>query len=250
MGDIYITGDIHGNIDRFGPFSFPEQETMTRDDFVIVLGDFGVIWNPHGDRREREILQELRKKPFTLLFIDGNHECFDRFYSDEFLTVDFCGGKAQMITENVYHLLRGEIYDLHGSSFFCFGGAASHDIKDGILEIGDSRIKEWARDPNKQCRINHVSWYKEEIPSEEEMEYGFKNLERHNYKVDYILTHSPSEHHLSYFWGCEDANNALTEYLGMIQNITTYKKWYFGHLHLNEELDSRNICLYRKIIKL
>ena len=53
---IYITGDTHGpapiglySVDGFGSRLnkdfFPEQKEMTRDDFVIICGDFGGIWN-------------------------------------------------------------------------------------------------------------------------------------------------------------------------------------------------------------
>ena len=38
---VFITGDCHGNFRRFGRRYFPEQETMDRDDYIIVAGDFG-----------------------------------------------------------------------------------------------------------------------------------------------------------------------------------------------------------------
>lgn len=41
---IYATGDTHGNFQRFTPEHFPEQAQMTRDDFMIVCGDFGGVW--------------------------------------------------------------------------------------------------------------------------------------------------------------------------------------------------------------
>ena len=37
---IYATGDTHGNFQRFTPEHFPEQVQMTRDDFMIVCGDY------------------------------------------------------------------------------------------------------------------------------------------------------------------------------------------------------------------
>lgn len=39
---IYATGDLHGNALRFQPEYFPEQAEMTKDDFVIVCGDYTV----------------------------------------------------------------------------------------------------------------------------------------------------------------------------------------------------------------
>ena len=38
---VFITGDCHGNFRRFGRRYFPEQETMDRDDYIIVAGGIG-----------------------------------------------------------------------------------------------------------------------------------------------------------------------------------------------------------------
>ena len=42
---IYITGDCHGNFERFNASIFPEQKGMTKEDYVIICGDFGGVWN-------------------------------------------------------------------------------------------------------------------------------------------------------------------------------------------------------------
>ena len=90
---IYVTGDCHGEWSRFDEDIFPEQKEMSRNDYVVVLGDFG-IWADTKEEKER--LDALEKKSFTLLFIDGNHENFDRLYH-EFSEIEFCGGKAHQI---------------------------------------------------------------------------------------------------------------------------------------------------------
>ena len=72
---------LHANFRKFSSRRFKAQKQMTRDDFVIVCGDFGGIWK--DDERERYWLNWLAQKPFTLLFVDGNHENFDRLYSNE-----------------------------------------------------------------------------------------------------------------------------------------------------------------------
>ena len=41
---IYITGDIHGDPRRLSMECFPEQKEMTKDDYVIICGDFGLVW--------------------------------------------------------------------------------------------------------------------------------------------------------------------------------------------------------------
>ncbi len=47
---IYATGDLHGNALRFQPQYFPEQAEMTKEDCMIVCGDFGCIWNGDTER--------------------------------------------------------------------------------------------------------------------------------------------------------------------------------------------------------
>ena len=51
------------------------------------------------------------------------------------------------------------------------GGTNSHDIQDGILELDDSLLKKKCRELNVRgalYQINHLSWWKEELPNEEE----------------------------------------------------------------------------------
>lgn len=79
---IYITGDCHSNFERFNPRNFSEQKEMTKDDYVIICGDFGGVWNKDGESKmETSALDWLDGKAFTTLFVDGNHENFDRLYA-------------------------------------------------------------------------------------------------------------------------------------------------------------------------
>ena len=61
---IYVTGDTHGNFRRFQPEYFPEQAGMTKNDVVIIAGDFGGVW--FGDSHDDETLDWLERLPFTL----------------------------------------------------------------------------------------------------------------------------------------------------------------------------------------
>lgn len=49
---IYATGDTHGNFQRFAPEHFPEQAGMTKEDYMIICGDFGGVWDG-GKKEER-----------------------------------------------------------------------------------------------------------------------------------------------------------------------------------------------------
>ena len=72
---IYITGDCHGDFRRFNRECFPEQKEMNREDTVIILGDFGGVWDYRGESsNERYWLDWLGKKPYTTIFVDGNQD--------------------------------------------------------------------------------------------------------------------------------------------------------------------------------
>lgn len=248
---VFVTGDIHGDPTRFSTDIFPEQKEMTKDDFCIVCGDFGIIWNYLGeDNNEKYWLKYLDNKPFTTLFCCGNHENFDRLY--QYPVVDFHGGKAHKISDSVYHLIRGEIFDLQGKKFFVFGGASSHDIRDGILEPEETeKIKRWRKDYGKMFRVNHVSWWKEELPSEEEMQNGIKNLEKHNWEVDFVISHCAPQQVASVFSHGLYKSDILTTYFDDLLNRgLKFSRWFFGHYHDNRQIMSKFIMLYEQIVRI
>ena len=248
MNKIIVTGDIHGNpFQRLNLENFPEGKTYTKEDYVIILGDFGLVWDDSA--MEHSCLDWLENKPWTTLFIDGNHENYDLL--NKFPIEEWGGGRVQKIRSSVIHLLRGEIYDIGGYKFLAMGGARSHDIQDGILEVGDPRIKIWKKDDFKLFRINHISWWEEEIPNEEERKNALKNLAENDYKVDYILTHeAPSSDvvlmdHLLYH------PDEYSKWLEVeIRQKVKYKKWFFGHYHLNLDVNEKETCLFERRIRI
>ena len=56
---IYITGDRHGNFERFNPSIFPEQNGMTKDDYVIICGDFGGVWSKDEESKRETMILDL-----------------------------------------------------------------------------------------------------------------------------------------------------------------------------------------------
>ena len=131
--EIYITGDLHGDLLCFQPEIFYGQEGLTKEDIILVCGDFGCVW--HGDERDDEILDWLEGRPFTTTFVTGNHKNYE--YSLE----EWRGGSIRRIRPSVILLERG----------------------------------------------NHLSWWKEELSSEEEYQTARASLDRVGWEVDYIL---------------------------------------------------------------
>ncbi len=60
---IYITGDCHGDFQRFTTRNFPQLKGLGRDDYVILAGDFGGVWA--GEQTDGYKLDWLEDKPFT-----------------------------------------------------------------------------------------------------------------------------------------------------------------------------------------
>ena len=249
---IYITGDCHRNFERFNRSIFPEQQEMTKEDYVIVCGDFGGVWNKGKENKEETMLLDwLDCKSFTTLFVDGNHENFDRLY--DYPVENWHGGKVHKIRPSVIHLMRGQVFDIDDRSIFTFGGASSHDIDGGILEPDDPDYKKKKKELDQgwlPYRINHVSWWEQELPSEEEMEEGRKNLELHHNTVDFIVTHCCSSSTQAMLGGSLYKPDMETAYLEEIKQNTKFKKWFFGHYHDNRNVSAEEILLYEQIIRI
>lgn len=249
---IYVTGDIHGEPSKLNVDDFPEQREMTRDDYVIIAGDFGLVWCDSSS--EKWWLDWLDGKPFTTLFVDGNHENFDML--NKFPVVDFCGGKAHKIRENIYHLMRGYVFEIDGKKIFAFGGGQSHDIQDGILDPGDfpddkSFRREYKQLRNKRAmfRIKGVSWWKEELPSQEEMDRGIESLDNASNEVDFVITHCAPQEIASLMGFTE--RDVLTMYFnGLLRNGLRFNRWLFGHYHLDKQVMGKFICLYWQIVRI
>ena len=247
---IYITGDTHADFSRFKEDKFPAQNEMTKEDYVIICGDFGGVWTfEEESSREKEVLDWLNTKKFTTLFVDGNHENYTRLYND-YPEEKWHSGKVHKIRDSVLHLMRGEIFEIEGKKIFAFGGARSHDIQDGILNLDEEeKIYEYYK-RRALFRIKDYSWWDLELPTEEEMKNGINNLEKANYKVDYIISHCCPTSIQTLLGAGEFKKDYLTDYFQKIMEKCEFKKWYFGHYHDYRQINSQFILLYEDIIPL
>ena len=245
---IYITGDTHSNFLRFTEEKFPIQTEMTKDDYIIICGDFGGVWTfEEESRREKEALDWLNNKNFTTLFVDGNHENYTRLY--DYPIEEWKGGKVHKIRDSVLHLMRGEIFDVDNKKIFAFGGAKSHDIQDGILNLDEEEKIYNYRKRGAYFRIRDFSWWDLELPTSQEMENGIENLEKINYKVDYIISHCcPTS--IQALINSTYKRDILTDYLQQISEKCTFKRWYFGHYHDYKQVTSQFTLLYENIVPL
>lgn len=212
------------------PEYFPDGKYLTRDDYIIICGDFGGIW--FGDKRDEEAISFYESKSYTVLFVDGNHENFDVL--NHYPVTEWHGGKVHMIRSHVIHFMRGQILEIDGKSFFTFGGGISID---------------------KHRRIPYVSWWPEEESSSKELDESFDKLKSVNYKVDYIITHAAPEsimrNELCKIHPMQKFDCLTEKFLYEIYMKTEFEMWFCGHYHFDAWVRSCKLqVLYNNIIKL
>lgn len=257
---IYVTGDIHGDPTRFSSGAFYEQKEFggnKEDNTVIICGDAGLVWNRDGENRhEKWWLDWLEEKPFTTVFCDGNHE--NHWRLAEYPVKEWHGGLVHEIRPHVLHLMRGEVFTIEDKKFFSFGGASSHDIRDGILDPNDfathdafmNTWKKWDKDRFKLFRVLGYSWWAEELPSKEEMDNAIKNMEKHNWKVDYIITHSPPASVIALLGHGLYEQDILTKFLEELRGRTEFKRHFMGHMHVDHAMNEKDVLLYEQIVRI
>ena len=217
---IYITGDTHGEKGRFYDKMLAPGGSLTEGDYLIICGDFGYIFRNDDD--EKNFLNDLENLPYTLLFVDGNHENFPAIYACPI--VEWHGGKAHRIRKNIFHLMRGEVFEIDGKSFFAMGGAYSID---------------------KYTRTEGLSWWSEEQPSDDEYKNAAKNLKERGFKVDYMITHTLPREMILRLGKYPDAHDMeLTGFLEWVMYETDFKHWYCGHWHSDLELTDKFTVLW------
>ena len=123
---VFVTGDMHGDCKRLTSYNFPQGEKLTRDDVLVVTGDFGMIFENTQTTREIYLQSWFSTKRYTIVFIDGNHDNHTRLR--KLPKVEKFGSYVGKVSENVFYLQRGYVYTIQGKKFFTMGGALSRDI--------------------------------------------------------------------------------------------------------------------------
>ena len=222
---IWVTGDTHGMNDTAKLGHWTERENMTKQDYVIIAGDFGLIFNC-GEVRQALWNDWYDELEFTTLFVDGNHENFDLL--NAYPVEIWNGGKIHRITDSVFHLMRGQVFTINGLKFFTMGGAYSID---------------------KPLRRPFVSWWPQEMPSYAECAEALMNLEDHGNEVDYIVTHTAPLSVIRQFYD-PLYEKPLNQFLDTVKDTVKFKKWYFGHIHKDVEINEQFRLLYHDIIRI
>lgn len=221
---LYFTGDLHGEIGRFYEL-YRKNPNFGAEDYLIVCGDFGFVFR--NDQNEHIWLDDLSRQPYTICFVDGNHENFNALYS--YPVEKWKGGKVHKIRNNIIHLMRGQVFEINGKRIFTMGGAYSID---------------------RYMRKLNFSYWEEEIPSKEEYTEASRNLEAYGYKVDYIVTHTaPREIIRRMGYDPDPHDMELTGFLEWVMYKAQYDEWFFGHWHEDRNIEKFHALLFGYIIR-
>lgn len=214
---IYCFGDTHGGFDIEKIFT----QSYAKDDYVVICGDFGMIWSDEKDEHEKSIEALYNELPCEVLFVDGNHENFNRL--DKLPQVPKFGDFVGAYSEKIFHLKRGRIYTIDGINFFVMGGALSID---------------------KARRVEGLSWWDGERISKEQVAFALKNIAEFKGEIDFVLTHTiPANalpelgRRISISHKIHDENPHKLEQIfdALMQRKFPIKAWIFGHWHSDME---------------
>lgn len=242
---IYITGDTH-NITDMSNLSSNNMKLCCMEqgaDFdgittAIVLGDFGLPWNicpvdSEGihpvNKTDRYLLNWYKQKPFKILAVQGNHDNYDMI--KKLPEVEMFGSKVLKISDNIFCLKRGEIYQIEDKTFLVLGGALSDD---------------------KAYRKAHESWWPKEEWSDEERIKCIERIERIKGKVDYVLSHTGTTKGIAsldaYYENDENIaelrRDSTVVFNDKVESMIVYKKWFFGHWHSDWGYDNYSSSKY------
>jgi len=260
---LYITGDCDKNYSRFEIENFPQQRQMTKNDYVIVCGNLGAVWygedDPQKEQEERE-LDWLESLPFTILFLDGNGENFEEL--NKYPVIEWNGGRVHEIRPSVLHLIRGEVFEICGKKIFAFGGMDYLGVGDSFFEWDeDGKWKSEAREYEEKdwgytIRFTDRKKYME--PTQSDVENAIRNLEKHDYEVDYMVTFSESETEYFTYVLCECgatlasclSGSFLTRTFDEFEKKAKFDMWFVGHHHRDIETVRKVRFIYKDFVRL
>lgn len=225
---IFVTGDTHGQLDiaKIQKRKWPQQFELSKSDYLIVLGDFGLFWKQ--DKTFEYLLDFYESRCYTVLWIDGNHE--NHNWIDSLPMSEWHGGLVHDF-HGIIHLVRGQIYNIDGYKFFTLGGAKSID---------------------RVYRQEGVSWWPQEELNFVEQEDAIKNLKSSKWCVDYILTHAAPRDVLRLMFPDMryDGNSTTEKFLEYVHGeLRNFTHWYFGHYHEDKDFYKFS-AVYDRILKI
>ncbi len=246
---IYISGDIHGEVDKLLGQLRKSAEAWAYQEKVIVflLGDVGV--NFFGDQRDtdkkellqnglNQLMQEKQVSCLQVICIRGNHDCRPQKIGTYHKKMLY--GAWHYVEEKYPELvfpLDGEVLTVEGHAFLILGGGNSSDWF-------------WRQ-------LNSEPWFDDEGYSPLEIKKMIDSLQKKELPDDLtVLSHMlPQSYAPIPMEQYESAGPLVEEFLDQILILFREKliRWFTGHYHQNLIFVREGIrfeVLYKKLLLL
>lgn len=215
MTKIMVLGDTHGNTDVA---VMAVQNAGVLDIKVIIqCGDFG-LWDHFKDGIDYlDILNaELMDNDVTLIWVDGNHENFDRLEWYHKNNPKNKWGQV-FIRSNILWTPRGCKWKMDNKMFMSVGGAVSVD-------------KDWRQ--MQQSKHNKVNWWPQEQLTEAELEQILRNHANSPCDVDFLFTHDcPTNAPFRGRMKNDQESQIHRQRMDRLGKAISPNMWFHGHMH-------------------
>lgn len=239
---LMCSGDVHGDITgRFSYKRHPELRSLTVEDYVIVAGDFGAIWDWTGKSKEdKYYLDFLNSKPWTTIVVLGNHECWPLYKAMPYANPDFLDSGVihqcvymDKVYDNIFIVDNIATLNIEDNHILCIAGANSHD-------------KAW--------RIEGKTWWAEEAI---DVNSCLDFMEDHNQEYfDLIVSHDAPASINDWFSrdGIRYDSTYGQKYLESLRKELNFHSWITGHMHFDSQwpssVDPRVYTLYTTMVEI
>lgn len=220
---IYITGDLHGDIERL---KAKAVKRLKKGDSLIVCGDFGFVWD--GSKAELKILKWLGKRRYNLLFVEGIHDNLELLKT--FPEEDWNGGRVRVISGKLRQLIRGHVFQLEGMRILAFGGGEKEDELD--------------EEAPPEGRIE------DDLPTLQELDACRERLKGCDNQLDYIVTHQASGavRQLMNLNSGKERVSYLHRFFDEVRGVCGFKRWFFGSTHQDKYIPPKDLSVFKNVI--
>ena len=188
------------------------------------MGDAGICF--YGDKSDKYIQKWHESKPYTTFAVRGNHDSTTIIKS--LPLVQKFGGLAYEVSPHVYYAKSGEIYNICGYKCLVINGAVSMDA---------------AR------RREGYDWWADEGISKEDLDNAYKNLEKVDFKVDFIFSHTGGSYN-SRMINLSFEPTEADKMLDYILRDVEFNRFYYGHYHQDKWTSDNSHCLYNCVYEI